>query len=186
MSQAWMTWAFFSFYLFTPLPTSAWRGFWQSSDSHGPRGWSRAIWGSKLGNYPAHCGHRRVPFAAATAKKCACAWACKCVWMGVFFFCVYVGSLGFAPHTRTARVATVICFYRNPSLSCGGKNNGQLNSLQSVCLSRSQFSPPKNPPLKLQGLNVRRDSGLAVSEHFIHTQGLGSKAMETSLSTQEI
>lgn len=175
MSQAWMTWAFFSFFLFTRLPTSAWRGFWQRSDSHGPRGRSRAIWGSKLGNYPAHCGHRRVPFAAATAEKCACAWACQVRVGGWgFFFCVYVGSLGFAPHTRTARVATVICFYRNPSLSCRGKNNGQLNSLQSVWRSRSQFIPPKNPPLKLQGLDVQRDSGLAVSEHFLRTQGLGN------------
>lgn len=116
--------------------------------------------------------------------------ACGCVFFFSSFFvmCLYVGALALASarHARTARVAPVVCFHRNPSLSCGvGGDNGQLKSLQSVCLSRSQFIPPqKNLPLKARGLDARRVSGLAVSEHFIHTQGLRSKATETCHNTQ--
>lgn len=111
--------------------------------------------------------------------------ACGCVifFSSFFVMCLYVGALALASarHARTARVAPVVCFHRNPSIG----NNRQLKSLQSVCLSRSQFIPPKkNLPLKARGLDARRVSGLAVSEHLIHTQGLRSTATETCHNAQ--
>lgn len=180
---------FFSF--FTPLPTYARRAFWQRSDSQGPRGRAGAIWGPKLGNYTAHSGHRHVPCAAA--KECARERACTCVWVCFFFYsffvmCLYVRALASARHARTARVAPVVCFHRNPSLSCRGGKQRPIK-IPAICVPKPQpIYPPrkkkKNPPLKARGLDARLVSGLAVSEHFTHTQGLRSNATETCHNTQ--
>lgn len=57
--------------------------------------------------------------------------ACGCVFFFSSFFvmCLYVGALALASarHARTARVAPVVCFHRNPSLSCGGGGERTAN-----------------------------------------------------------
>lgn len=125
-----------------------------------------------------------------------CSCASVHVRVGVFFFfffnsffvmCLYVGALASARHARTARVAPVVCFHRNPSLSCRGGKQRPIK-IPAICVPKPQpIYPPrkkKNPPLKARGLDARLVSGLAVSEHFIHTQGLRSNATETCHNTQ--
>lgn len=197
MSQAWMTWAFFFIiFFFTPLPTPARRAFWQRNDSQGPRGQAGAIWGPKLGNYTARGGHRHVPCAAA--KECARARACTCMWVCVFFVFflswVYVGALASARHAPTARVAPVVCFHRTPSLSGGGGGGKQRPiKIPAICVPKPQpiYPPPQNKTKKKSASESARawmrgvlQAWQWVSEHFIHTQGLRSKATETCHNTQ--